>query len=116
MCGIAGIINTNGHPVPPRRLQRMADAISHRGPDGEGYWIEGNVGIGHRCQSASKGDPGSACKKNRRRASFCWVQGRHPSAPAHAVAEPARGTAVKNGRFISGRPQGLFLRAVSTAA
>jgi asparagine synthase (glutamine-hydrolysing) len=48
VCGIAGIINTNGHPVPPRRLQRMADAISHRGPDGEGHWIEGNVGIGHR--------------------------------------------------------------------
>ena len=26
----------------------MTDAISHRGPDGEGHWIEGNVGIGHR--------------------------------------------------------------------
>jgi len=68
------------------------------------------------CQSASKGDPGSACKKNPRRASFCSVQRCHPSAPAHAVAEPARGTAVKNGRFIGGRPQGLFLKAVSTAA
>ena len=48
MCGIAGIINTNGHPVSPRLLQRMTDAISHRGPDGEGHWIEGDVGIGHR--------------------------------------------------------------------
>ncbi len=26
----------------------MTDAISHRGPDGEGHWIEGNVGLGHR--------------------------------------------------------------------
>ncbi|MCA9201540.1 MAG: asparagine synthetase B, partial [Planctomycetales bacterium] len=26
----------------------MTDAIAHRGPDGEGHWIEGNVGIGHR--------------------------------------------------------------------
>ena len=42
--------------------------------------------------------------------------GRHPSVSAHAFAEPTRGAAVKNGRFISGRPQGLFLRAVSTAA
>jgi asparagine synthase (glutamine-hydrolysing) len=26
----------------------MTDAIAHRGPDGEGHWIEGNVGLGHR--------------------------------------------------------------------
>ncbi len=48
MCGIAGLINLNGDPVSPVLLQRMTDAIAHRGPDGEGQWIEGNVGIGHR--------------------------------------------------------------------
>ena len=26
----------------------MTDAIAHRGPDGEGQWLEGNVGLGHR--------------------------------------------------------------------
>ena len=26
----------------------MTDAISHRGPNGEGQWVEGNIGIGHR--------------------------------------------------------------------
>jgi asparagine synthetase B (glutamine-hydrolysing) len=26
----------------------MTDAIAHRGPDGEGHWIEDNVAIGHR--------------------------------------------------------------------
>ena len=26
----------------------MTDAIAHRGPDGQGQWIEGNVGVGHR--------------------------------------------------------------------
>jgi asparagine synthase (glutamine-hydrolysing) len=26
----------------------MTDAIAHRGPDGEGHWIEGSVGLGHR--------------------------------------------------------------------
>jgi asparagine synthase (glutamine-hydrolysing) len=26
----------------------MTDAIAHRGPDGEGQWAEGNVGLGHR--------------------------------------------------------------------
>ena len=48
MCGIAGVIDLNGDAVSPVLLQRMTDAIAHRGPDGEGHWIEGNVGLGHR--------------------------------------------------------------------
>jgi len=48
MCGIAGIINLNGEPLSPVVLERMTDAIVHRGPDGEGQWIEGHVGLGHR--------------------------------------------------------------------
>ncbi len=48
MCGIAGVIHLNNNPVSPVVLQRMTDAIAHRGPDGEGHWIEGNVGLGHR--------------------------------------------------------------------
>src|SRR5215210_5319664 len=48
MCGIAGLINLDGEPVSPAVLLRMTDAVAHRGPDGEGQWIEGNVGLGHR--------------------------------------------------------------------
>ena len=48
MCGITGLIHLDGLPVSPGLLQKMTDAIAHRGPDGEGHWIEGNVGIGHR--------------------------------------------------------------------
>ena len=48
MCGIAGLIQLNGDAVSPAILQRMTDAIAHRGPDGEGHWIEGNIGLGHR--------------------------------------------------------------------
>lgn len=48
MCGITGIIDLKGAPISPAILHKMTDAISHRGPDGEGHWIEGNVGIGHR--------------------------------------------------------------------
>lgn len=48
MCGIAGLIHLDNNPVSPVILQRMTDAIAHRGPDGEGHWIEGNVGLGHR--------------------------------------------------------------------
>lgn len=48
MCGIAGLINLNGDPVSLSLLRKMTDAIKHRGPDGEGQWIDNNVGIGHR--------------------------------------------------------------------
>ena len=48
MCGITGYIQLDGAPVSPVSLQKMTDIIAHRGPDGEGQWIEGNVGIGHR--------------------------------------------------------------------
>lgn len=48
MCGIAGLINFDGKPVSPVVLKKMTDAIAHRGPDGQGQWIEDNVGIGHR--------------------------------------------------------------------
>lgn len=50
MCGIAGIISVNKQEVFQQRLKEITDVISHRGPDGEGYWISGNgnVGFGHR--------------------------------------------------------------------
>jgi asparagine synthase (glutamine-hydrolysing) len=48
MCGIAGLIDLAGEPVSPVILKRMTDAIAHRGPDGEGQWIEGPIGLGHR--------------------------------------------------------------------
>jgi asparagine synthase (glutamine-hydrolysing) len=48
MCGIAGLIQTDAESVSPVSLRRMTDAIAHRGPDGEGQWVEGNVGLGHR--------------------------------------------------------------------
>jgi asparagine synthase (glutamine-hydrolysing) len=48
MCGITGIINLNGMPAEHAVLQRMTDAIIHRGPDGEGHYINGPVGLGHR--------------------------------------------------------------------
>jgi asparagine synthase (glutamine-hydrolysing) len=49
MCGIAGILSLNpAQPVDEARLKRMRDVLRHRGPDGEGLWIDGPVGLGHR--------------------------------------------------------------------
>ena len=48
MCGIAGYINIDNTLASKIILKKQTDEIKHRGPDGEGYWIEGNVAIGHR--------------------------------------------------------------------
>ncbi len=49
MCGIAGKINFNkSKSVESHELKRMTDSISHRGPDDEGQFIDGNVGLGFR--------------------------------------------------------------------
>lgn len=50
MCGIAGIISLQPDLVSAEKLKRMTDALQHRGPDGEGYWINENTaaGFGHR--------------------------------------------------------------------
>lgn len=48
MCGIAGIIALDGSAVDPMALDRLTDALTHRGPDGRGAFIAGNVGLGSR--------------------------------------------------------------------
>ena len=48
MCGITGFINLKTEPANFSILKAMTDAISHRGPDGEGHWVRDNVAIGHR--------------------------------------------------------------------
>src|SRR5215208_2861050 len=49
MCGIAGIIATDGLREEDRaRLPRMRDVIAHRGPDEAGTWFDGHAALGHR--------------------------------------------------------------------
>jgi asparagine synthase (glutamine-hydrolysing) len=48
MCGITGIFNLNGQPTSPVTLHKMTDAIAHRGPDGEGFYTDSFIGLGHR--------------------------------------------------------------------
>src|SRR5437867_2227187 len=49
MCGIVGIVNLDPREsVDEALLKRMRDVLRHRGPDGEGLWVEGPVGLGHR--------------------------------------------------------------------
>ena len=48
MCGIAGVFNLSGDSVSRETLKSMVKSIAHRGPDGEGLYVSGNVGLGHR--------------------------------------------------------------------
>lgn len=47
MCGIAGILQLDGSNADGEALQRMADALAHRGPDGAGVWRHGPLGLAH---------------------------------------------------------------------
>lgn len=56
MCGIAGVI---GNPLPSRcDLERMRDALSHRGPDDAGIWIGPGAAVGHRRLAVMDPTPG----------------------------------------------------------
>ncbi|GFZ98964.1 asparagine synthetase B [Elstera cyanobacteriorum] len=48
MCGIAGIMRRGGAPADRAIVQRMIDALAHRGPDGEGIHLQGAVALAHR--------------------------------------------------------------------
>src|SRR5215831_2981786 len=48
MCGITGIVRFDGRRVLTDEIDRMTDAIRHRGPDDRGTLVEGGVGLGMR--------------------------------------------------------------------
>jgi len=49
MCGIAGIWNfKTRRPIERERLEAITHALSHRGPDGSGYYCDQDLGFGHR--------------------------------------------------------------------
>ncbi|MCG8508038.1 MAG: asparagine synthase (glutamine-hydrolyzing) [Rhodospirillales bacterium] len=45
MCGIAGLMATDGRSAQRETLDRLADALGHRGPDGRGFYMRGAVGM-----------------------------------------------------------------------
>jgi asparagine synthase (glutamine-hydrolysing) len=48
MCGICGIFQADGTVVQRSTLKAMADTIRHRGPDDEGFYACGPIGLAHR--------------------------------------------------------------------
>ncbi len=48
MCGIVGIFNRGGAPVDDQVLTAMRDALAHRGPDDQGFYVDGALGLAHQ--------------------------------------------------------------------
>ncbi|HEY4799966.1 MAG TPA: asparagine synthase (glutamine-hydrolyzing) [Bacteroidia bacterium] len=49
MCGIAGIFHNDlSRGADEAKLRAMTASLLHRGPDGEGFFISNNIGLGHR--------------------------------------------------------------------
>jgi asparagine synthase (glutamine-hydrolysing) len=48
MCGINGILKFSQDKVDQNQLLKMRDALEHRGPDDAGFFIQDNIGLGHR--------------------------------------------------------------------
>lgn len=68
MCGIAGIFGEGGVAINPNNLQKMIDAINHRGPDGDGIVRFQNAGLGHvrlAIIDVSGGSQPMACSEGR---------------------------------------------------
>jgi asparagine synthase (glutamine-hydrolysing) len=48
MCGICGRLNFDERPIEATVIQKMCGVLAHRGPDDEGIYLNGSVGLGHR--------------------------------------------------------------------
>lgn len=48
MCGIAGIFHYDNKPADQNTIHKMCEVIKHRGPDDEGLYVNGSIGLGMR--------------------------------------------------------------------
>ena len=48
MCGIVGFVRNDGQAIDEGLLARMCNAIRHRGPDDDGFYVNGSVGLAMR--------------------------------------------------------------------
>lgn len=48
MCGIVGFLNKNNQDENSKIIKKMNDAIFHRGPDDEGFFVDQKVALGMR--------------------------------------------------------------------
>src|SRR4051794_1319418 len=73
MCGIAGIFALNGELPPGARhcVEAITSALAHRGPDGEGFYVDQRAALGHRRLAIidRAGGHQPMCNEDR----SCWI-------------------------------------------
>jgi asparagine synthase (glutamine-hydrolysing) len=73
MCGIAGVFHyASCENADERVVRRMSDALAHRGPDGEGVYCDGPIGLGHRRLAIVDVSPAGAQPMTNSDRS-CWI-------------------------------------------
>lgn len=48
MCGIAGLYDFTDKHIDKSEIVSMTETLSHRGPNGQGFFLDGTIGLGHR--------------------------------------------------------------------
>jgi asparagine synthase (glutamine-hydrolysing) len=48
MCGLVGVVHRKGKSIDRQMLVQMLSVLHHRGPDEDGYLVDGSVGFGHK--------------------------------------------------------------------
>jgi len=75
MCGLSGIINLSQSPVEPAVLKKMNNALRHRGPNSDGYYLNNNIGLAHRRLSIIDISNGSQPMTNEDKSIFIVFNG-----------------------------------------
>ena len=98
MCGIAGQFNfEQREPVERETIVRMARSIAHRGPDDEGFFVAGPLGLGFRRlsiidlaaghQRLSSREMSAACGQQQNGELFEVERGHRCALPKYQVSE-----------------------------
>ena len=48
MCGLVGFIDNRSKAEKKKIIKSMSDKIIHRGPDGEGFFVDNSIAMGFR--------------------------------------------------------------------
>ncbi|MHC5541770.1 asparagine synthase (glutamine-hydrolyzing), partial [Singulisphaera rosea] len=91
MCGIAGFVCREGKPAELDVLKAMTATLSRRGPDGDGFYIDGSAGLGHRRLSIIDLAGGSQPMSNEDGSVWVTYNGEIYNEPALRAALESRG-------------------------